>query len=85
MTKLKAKDIRSVAVDLCKRERENPSKIYSVEEIKFSKHPDKPCQLCGQLGTDKKYAGQYIHNKCFKILKKNTFNLLDSKQINFKH
>jgi hypothetical protein len=81
MTDLKSKDIRSFAKDLIKQERENPSKIYTSKEINSSKHPDKPCQLCGQLGCDRKYAGQYVHNKCFRILQKNTFNLMDSKKI----
>jgi hypothetical protein len=81
MSNLKSKDIRNLAKDLVKKERNNPSYKYTVQEIEQSKHPDKKCQLCGQLGCDMKYAGQYIHKPCYRKLKKNTFSLMDSKNL----
>jgi len=79
--KLKSKHIKNLAKELIKKERANPSYIYTEEHIKESKHPDKKCQLCGQLGCDMKYAGQYVHKPCYRQLKKKTFQLMDQKNM----
>lgn len=65
----KSKYLRTESQKLIKKTRENPPYIYSKEEIKKSKYPNRQCQLCGQLGCDLKFAGQYLHKKCFRILK----------------
>ena len=31
---------------------------------------DEPCALCGKTPTDKHWAGQYFHKKCFRKMKK---------------
>ena len=31
---------------------------------------NEPCGLCGKTPTDKKWAGQYFHKKCFRKMKK---------------
>jgi hypothetical protein len=40
------------------------------EEEEESKHSDKECDLCGEPGADKKWAGQYWHKKCMRQAKK---------------
>ncbi len=31
---------------------------------------NEPCSVCNKSPTDKKWAGQYFHKKCFRRLKK---------------
>lgn len=69
---LTAQELRRKAKKLVKSTRANPPHIYTDEEIKASKYPDKPCQLCGQMGCETKYAEQYIHKKCLRLIRKLT-------------
>jgi len=74
--KLTSKKLRAEAIKIIKKERSNPSYIYTEEEIKRSKYPDKVCALCGQKGSEIKYAERYLHKKCYKKLKKLSNSLM---------
>jgi hypothetical protein len=65
MAELNSKDLRKTAKELINEARSTEQK-YTAEQIKKSKHPNKICELCGQFGCDRKYAGQYLHNKCYR-------------------
>ena len=39
----------------------------STENTKYGKET---CSLCGGVGTEKKWMGQYWHRKCIRIAKK---------------
>jgi len=47
-----------------KKEEKEPEKPAS--EGKYNE----PCSLCGELGTEKKWMGQYWHKKCVRSAKK---------------
>lgn len=40
------------------------------EESGEAKYADKACALCGRNQTEKQWAGQYWHKKCFRQVKK---------------
>jgi len=36
----------------------------------LSEYPVEKCAVCGQENCDKKFAGQYWHKKCLRVVKK---------------
>ena len=52
-----------------KKELENQKK--DEEEQPEGKY-NNPCSLCGGVGTQKKWMGQYWHKKCLRSLKKSS-------------
>jgi len=34
------------------------------------KYPEQACALCGKTGTEKKWAGQFWHKKCYRKMRK---------------
>jgi len=64
--------LHNFAVELIESLTANPPKVYSETEIADAKYPDFKCQTCGQKGCDQKFAGQYIHDICLDITKKET-------------
>ena len=49
------------------------SAAASVSNVKY---PDETCALCGGKGCDKKWAGQYWHKKCMRIMRKSAKGML---------
>jgi len=72
--KKKENPIRKFAIQIVEELKEKPLYIYTSEEIEQSKFPKEKCQLCQQYGCDLKNAGQYVHKKCLKYVKKKTLN-----------
>ena len=81
MSDLTSKDLRNLAKELVSQERTKPTRVYTEQEIAKSKHPDKHCILCDQLGSQKKYAGEYIHISCLRLIKHNTDKVLQVKTL----
>jgi hypothetical protein len=53
-----------------KKENENAVKDEKDEdESPVGKYPE-ACGVCGKAPTDKHWAGQYFHKKCFRKMKK---------------
>ena len=56
--------LRDFSIELIESLKENPVIELTEDRLNNSKFPDKPCQFCGLLGTDKKFKGFYVHNEC---------------------
>lgn len=50
-------------------EKEDGTKENSEENSSLGKYPE-VCGVCGKGPTDKHWAGQYFHKKCFRKMKK---------------
>jgi hypothetical protein len=68
-------------VNIIRKDWDKKGIVYTDKDIIKSKHPNKVCAFCDQLGCDifvKKY-GVYYHKKCFRYLIKKS--LLGSPKI----
>jgi len=70
------KKLRQFSEEIVAELKSNPKYVYSQKEIIESKHPDKRCQFCQQLGCDRKHTGFYIHEKCFAYVQDRTFKFM---------
>ena len=57
--------------DSLKGKKEELKKKKKEEEEPEGKY-NNPCSLCGGVGTEKKWMGQYWHKKCLRNLKKSS-------------
>ena len=48
----------------------------SDEDSESAGKYNEPCGLCGKAPTDKHWAGQYFHKKCFRKMKKGAKGML---------
>lgn len=64
--------LRDFSIELIESLKENPLIELTEDRLNNSKFPDKPCQFCSQLGTDKKFKGFYVHNECLSFVNKET-------------
>jgi len=55
-----------------KEEKEEPVEEKEVPKGKY----DEECTVCGELGTEKKWLGQYFHKKCLRRMKKGAKKML---------
>ncbi|MCX6803992.1 MAG: hypothetical protein NTY48_05505 [Candidatus Diapherotrites archaeon] len=53
-----------------KKEEGNKNTSESKDEDSSSGKYGEQCSLCGKAPTDKHWAGQYFHKKCFRRMKK---------------
>lgn len=56
-------------LDKLKAKKEEPEEKKEKPAPAEGKY-DQPCGFCGELGTEKKWLGQYWHKKCLRNLKK---------------
>ena len=66
------KRLRDFSTQLIETLKDNPIIDLTEDRINESKFPDKPCQFCGQIGTDKKFKGFYVHKECLDFVTKET-------------
>ena len=52
-----------------KKEEKNPGTVEKSSDVPEGKY-NEACSMCGKLGTEKKWAGQYWHVKCIRKAKK---------------
>lgn len=55
-----------------KEEAQKPSSEVDENAGKYNE----PCALCNKAPTDKHFAGQYFHRKCFRKIKKGARGML---------
>lgn len=55
---------------------EEKEAVPSEESDEESKYGNETCSLCGAVGTEKKWMGQYWHKKCLRKMKKQAKGML---------
>ena len=59
-----------------KKEEMEQEKKEPAEEVPLGKYAAEECSLCGDPGSDKKWAGQYWHKRCVRLAKKQAKKML---------